>query len=183
MKEDFLIAGFGGQGVMFAGQLLAYAANEAGLQATWIPSYGPEMRGGTAHCSVVVSDRAIGSPIARHPSVVIAFNGPSFDKYEPILAPGGLLVSNVSLIPARSQRLDIRRLDIPATEMASAIGDTHVTNLVLLGAALTACPVISLEVLRRTLEAHIPERRRSLLPANLEAIQQGEAFARSHVMV
>ncbi len=182
MKEDFLIAGFGGQGVMFAGQLLAYAANDAGLQATWIPSYGPEMRGGTAHCSVVVSDRAIGSPLARHPSIVIAFNGPSFDKYEPILAPGGLLVNNVSLTAASSQRTDIRRLDVPATAMASAIGDTHVTNLVLLGAALTVCPVIPLEGLRRTLEAHIPERRRGLLPANLEAIRQGEDFARSHVM-
>src|SRR5689334_11950070 len=98
MQKEYLFAGFGGQGIMFAGQLLAYAAMDYGLEVTWIPSYGPEMRGGTAHCVVVISDKPIGSPIVAHTSAALVFNNPSFNKYESVVRSGGLLVSNASLI-------------------------------------------------------------------------------------
>src|SRR5690242_18806962 len=103
MHEEIVFSGFGGQGALFAGQLLAYAALDQGKQVTWIPSYGPEMRGGTAHCTVVVSDDPIGSPMARHPGIVVALNQPSFLKYEPLVKPGGLMIYNRSLIDAQAQ--------------------------------------------------------------------------------
>lgn len=177
MLDEFLFAGFGGQGVMFAGQLLAYAAMDEGLEVTWIPSYGPEMRGGTAHCLVVVSDRPIGSPLVRNPKAAIVFNGPSFDKYEPLIAHDGLLVVNHSLVARISQRSDLTELRVPATQLASQLGDVRLTNMLLLGAALAARPVLPLDAVRRALEKHLPERRRSLLPLNLEALAQGAACA------
>src|SRR5512147_1374337 len=108
MFFDIIFSGFGGQGALFAGQLLAYAAMDQGRYVTWIPSYGPEMRGGTAHCSVIVADEEIGAPLVRHPSNVVALNNLSIEKYEPLLAPGGLLVYNQSLAAHSPQRADIR---------------------------------------------------------------------------
>src|SRR5512143_3481207 len=108
MAYDIIFSGFGGQGALFAGQLLAYAAMDAGRFVTWIPSYGPEMRGGTAHCQVIISDEEIGSPLVRNPSVVMVFNMPSFDKYEPLVAPGGVLVINSTLMTRGPVRTGIR---------------------------------------------------------------------------
>jgi 2-oxoglutarate ferredoxin oxidoreductase subunit gamma len=179
MQEAFLIAGFGGQGVMFAGQLLAYAAMSEGLEVTWIPSYGPEMRGGTAHCYVVISDKPIGSPIVKHPQVVVVFNNPSFDKYEPLVAPGGVLARNASLISKASARTDITELPVPATALADEIGDLRLANVVLLGAVLAARPVIPLDVLKSALEEHIPAHHRDMLLLNFEALNKGAAFASS----
>jgi 2-oxoglutarate ferredoxin oxidoreductase subunit gamma len=173
MQEEFLFAGFGGQGVMFVGQLLAYAAMDEGLEVTWIPSYGPEMRGGTAHCTVVVSDKPIGSPVVSHPQIVIAFNNPSFQKYEPVVASNGLLAYNVSLISFTSQRHDIDLLPIPASDIADKLGNLKLLNMVLLGAVLAAHPVISLEAIQRALEAHLPAHRRDLLPLNFAALERG----------
>ncbi len=177
MREAFLFSGFGGQGVMFAGQLLAYAAMDSGLEVTWIPSYGPEMRGGTAHCLVVISDRPIGSPLVPHPSVAVIFNAPSFTKYEPLVAPGGLLVINASLVAERSARRDLTELRLPATQLATQLGDVRVTNMLLLAAALTARPVMPLSAVESALAAHLPEHRRSLLPVNLQAVRCGAACA------
>jgi 2-oxoglutarate ferredoxin oxidoreductase subunit gamma len=177
MQEEFLIAGFGGQGVMFAGQLLAYAAMGEGLHVTWIPSYGPEMRGGTAHCYVVISDRPIGSPVVRRPRVVMAFNNPSFEKYESYAAPQGLLAYNVSLIEANSGREDVIRLPVPATDLADETGDLRLANVVMLGAVLTAHPVLPVAAIRHALDEHIPAHHRDLLPRNLEALDKGVAFA------
>jgi 2-oxoglutarate ferredoxin oxidoreductase subunit gamma len=178
MLEDFVFAGFGGQGVMFAGQLLAYAAMDEGFEVTWIPSYGPEMRGGTAHCQVVVSDSPIGSPLVKRPKVAVVFNNPSFERYEPLVAQDGLLVANISLIARTSRRSDVTELGVPATQIASQLGDTRMTNMVLLGAALTAWPVLPLDAIRRALEKHLPEHRRNLLPLNLEALDQGVEYGR-----
>ena len=108
MHEEIIISGFGGQGVLFAGQLLAYAGVADGLYVTWIPSYGPEMRGGTAHCQVVISSQEIGSPLTAHPTAVVILNAPSMEKYEPLVRPGGLLVLDSSLVSRRTKRLDIR---------------------------------------------------------------------------
>jgi 2-oxoglutarate ferredoxin oxidoreductase subunit gamma len=177
MQEEFLFSGFGGQGVMFAGQLLAYTAMAEGLHVTWIPSYGPEMRGGTAHCFVVISDRPIGSPIVKHPKTAVVFNIPSFEEYEPIVAPGGLLAVNTSLIGSNSERTDIAILDVPATEVASELGNLRVANLVLLGAVLAARPVLPISSLKHVLDEHIPPHRRNLLPINYEAIDRGAVCA------
>jgi 2-oxoglutarate ferredoxin oxidoreductase subunit gamma len=177
MQEEILFAGFGGQGVMFVGQLLSYAGMDEGLEVTWIPSYGPEMRGGTAHCYVVLSDKPIGSPIVRNPKIVIAFNKPSFEKYESLVESDGLLVYNASLIDVQSTRTDIRQLGIPATDIADELGSAKVTNLVLLAAALAARPILPLIAIRRAVEEHIPSHRRNLLPLNFEALEKGAAFA------
>ncbi len=177
MQEELVFSGFGGQGVMFAGQLLAYTAMDEGFEVTWIPSYGPEMRGGTAHCYVVIADRPIGSPLVRNPRVAVVFNKPSFDKYEPLVAPGGLLVSNSSLIEQASRRDDILELRVPATEIADEVGSLKLANLVLLGAVLQARPILSLDALARGLENHIPSHRRDMLEMNIAAMQRGARFA------
>mgnify|MGYP001599059510 CR=1 FL=1 len=173
MQTDFLISGFGGQGALFAGQLLAYAAMDAGYHVTWIPSYGPEMRGGTAHCTVIISDEEIGSPLVRNPQAVIAMNVPSLDKYEPLVAPGGVLVINSSMVAREATRTDIRAIAVPANTIAEELGSNKLANLILLGAMLAATNVLPLEALKKALAAHLPERHRGLLVANYEALQRG----------
>lgn len=176
MQDELLFAGFGGQGVMFAGQLLAYAAMDEGLHVTWIPSYGPEMRGGTAHCFVIISDQPIGSPIVRHPQVALVFNNPSFEKYESLIAPGGLLVVNASMVTHTGRRDDITYLSVPASDIASETGNIRLTNVVLLGALVQMRPVVPLAAIRRALEEHMPSHRRAMLDQNFEALEKGAAF-------
>ncbi len=176
MQTEIIISGFGGQGALFAGQLLAYAAMDEGRHVTWIPSYGPEMRGGTAHCTVIISDDEIGSPLVRHPQAVIAMNMPSLDKYEPLVAPGGVLVVNASLTTHSPARRDIRVIEIPANTLAEALGSARLANLVLTGALLAATRVLPLAAIERALEAHLPERHRGLLEANIQALRQGAAL-------
>ena len=177
MQEEFLFAGFGGQGVMFIGQLLAYAAMDEGLEVTWIPSYGPEMRGGTAHCVVIISDDEIGSPVVRNPRAALVLNLPSLDKYEPLVKPGGVLVVNESLVDRKPTRTDIEVVMVRANEEAEAIGDRRLANLVMVGALLQRLPVITLEALGKSLDRHIPAHRRNLLEANLRALQRGAELA------
>jgi 2-oxoglutarate ferredoxin oxidoreductase subunit gamma len=176
MQKEYLFAGFGGQGIMFAGQLLAYAAMDYGLEVTWIPSYGPEMRGGTAHCVVVISDKPIGSPIVAHTSAALVFNNPSFNKYEPVVRPGGLLVSNASLISHRGNRQDISYLEVPATTLAGELGEVKVANMVMLGAALAGEDALPLEIVKRALENHSKARASKLLAVNFEALDRGAAL-------
>lgn len=175
-QHAIVFAGFGGQGVMFAGQLLAYAAMESNLHVTWIPSYGPEMRGGTAYCFVVVSDHMIGSPLVRQPEIAVVFNLPSFTRFAPIVAPGGALIVNKSLVNATSPRTDIDQILVPATETASALGNLQLTNIVLLGAMLQARPILPLSAIQAALEGHLPAHRRHLLPLNVQALEKGAAF-------
>lgn len=175
MQHEILFSGFGGQGVMFAGQLLAYAALDEGYEVTWIPSYGPEMRGGTAHCYVVISDRPIGSPAVRFPEIVVTFNNPSFARYEPSVATSGLLAYNASLIEHQGQRADIAYLPVQASEIAEALGNIRLANVVMLGAMLAARPILSLDALRRAVTNHMPAHRRDLITLNLEAIEKGAA--------
>lgn len=183
MQNEFLFAGFGGQGVMFAGQLLAYAAMEAGLNVTWIPSYGPEMRGGTAHCFVVVSDKPIGSPIVRQPRAAVIFNNPSFIRYAPQVKSGGLLVYNETLISAQTERSDISILSVPATQMADSLGSARLANTLLLGAALSVLPIVPLEAVRRALETHLPAHHRDLLTLNLQALEIGANYPLSTSLI
>jgi 2-oxoglutarate ferredoxin oxidoreductase subunit gamma len=178
MQTEVVFAGFGGQGALFAGQILAFAGMDAGKEVTWMPSYGPEMRGGTANCQVVVADEEIGSPVARHPLGAVVMNLPSFDKYEPVVAKNGVLVVNASLINRGLTRSDITGIMIPANEIAETLGNQRLINMVMLGALLEKLPVLSLEVIEAALEHHLPERHRKLLPANIEALRKGAAFAR-----
>jgi len=176
-QESIVFAGFGGQGVMFVGQLLCYAAMDEDYHVTWIPSYGPEMRGGTANCFVVVSKHPIGSPLVRHPSIVIAFNQPSMDKFAATVAPGGLLIVNGSLIKEAIPRDDIETQVIPATDIASKLGNLRLTNIVLLGAMLAARPILSLATVEHALEEHLPAHRRNLLESNFQALEHGATWA------
>jgi 2-oxoglutarate ferredoxin oxidoreductase subunit gamma len=175
MHEEIILSGFGGQGVLFAGQLLAYAAVEAGKHVTWIPSYGPEMRGGTAHCTVVVSDEPIGSPLVRHPTSAIALNLPSFEKYESLIKPGGLLVYNRSLIVAEPTRAEIRYVAVPANVIAEELGNVRQANVVLLGAYLAVTGLLSLSAVETALDNHLSERQRSFLASNKQALRRGAA--------
>jgi len=177
MQSEIVISGFGGQGALFAGQLLAYAALDAGLHTTWFPSYGPEMRGGTAHCTTIVSTSPIGSPVVRHPGAVIALNLPSLDRYEALVKPGGVLIVNSSIVDRRPQRADLEALAIPGDDVAQELGDGKVSNLVLLGALLARLPVVELAQVKTTLDHVIPEHRRNLLATNLRALERGAALA------
>jgi 2-oxoglutarate ferredoxin oxidoreductase subunit gamma len=176
-QHEFIFAGFGGQGVMFGGQLLAYSAMEAGLEVTWIPSYGPEMRGGTANCTVIISDRPIGSPLVRQPGVAIVFNNPSFEKYAALVTPGGWLVYNASIIDRTTTRKDIHLLPVPASSIADDIGNLKLMNVALLGAMLSVYPVLPLDLVKRTLAANLVHRE--MLIQNEQALEQGYRAAAS----
>jgi len=176
MQTEIILSGFGGQGVLFAGQLLAYAAMDEGRHVTWIPSYGPEMRGGTAHCTVIISDDEIGSPLVRQPAAVIALNLPSRDRYAALVAPGGVLVLHASLIPHTAPRDDIRVFEVPANAIAEGLGQTRLANVVLLGALLAALPILPLPAIDRALSAHLPPRHRELLELNYQALRRGAAL-------
>ena len=178
MQKEIIIAGFGGQGVLFGGQVVAYAAMDAGKEVTWIPSYGPEMRGGTANCTVVIADDEIGSPLVKNPPLAIALNLPSFDKYEEALAPGGTLIVNQSMVDRGAKREDISVILVPCNEIAEEIGDKKLLNMVAIGALLTVLPEITVKDVEKALEGHLPERHKHLLPKNFQALRRGFETAR-----
>lgn len=173
MHQSIVFSGFGGQGALFAGQVLTYAAMDAGRNVTWIPSYGPEMRGGVARCTVIISDREIGSPIVRNPDVGVVFNNPSMEKFQKELKPGGLLVVNSSMINVAQERDDIRIIQVPGNKIASELGDIRMTNMVLLGALLGVNPLVGLEAAGQALRDHLPERKQHLVEPNIRALEQG----------
>lgn len=177
-ETSIIISGFGGQGTLFAGQVLAYAALESDLHVTWIPSYGPEMRGGTANCTVVISDEEIGSPLVSRPDVVIAMNMPSVDKNEPLIREGGYLFVNQSLVPRQVEREGINTIYVPAQELAEGLGNVRIANMVMLGAMLEAVGVLPVEAVKQALDGHIPQRHRKTLPINYQAMEQGAEVVR-----
>lgn len=178
MLEEVLLAGFGGQGILSTGMLLAYAALAEGLHVAWIPSYGPEMRGGTANCGVTVSDVPISSPLVAEPTTLIAMNGPSLDRFEHTVKPGGLIIYNASLISRQPVRADVRTLAVRASEIAEGIGNVQVAVNVMLGAFLALTRVASLDKAREALAKVLPPRRHHLIPANLRALEEGARVAR-----
>ena len=185
MQQEIVFSGFGGQGALFAGQLLAYAGMDNDKHVTWIPSYGPEMRGGTANCTVVVADEPIGSPLVRHPSAVIALNLPSVDKYEALVKPGGLLIYNSSQVDRPIYRTDMQVIPVPANnisqEETSAVtgdsGDARLANVVMLGTLVQATGILPLEAIEAALEAHLPQRHMRWLEPNKIALRRGAALA------
>ena len=173
MLEQTLFAGFGGQGMLLIGEFLAEAGMEEGKYVSWLPSYGPEMRGGTANCSVVVSDRPISSPVITAASCVIAMNRPSLDKFENTVRPGGLLIVNSSLIDVKAKRDDIDVLYIPASEVAEEIGNPKGANVVILGAYLARRPVVSVDSLMSAMKVKLGERKARVLEGNKKALLAG----------
>ncbi len=173
METSIIIAGFGGQGVLFAGQLLAYAGMDSGRHVTWIPSYGPEMRGGTANCTVIISEGMVGAPIVARPDIAVVLNQPSYDKYEPLVKAGGLLVVNSSLVSDVSERKDIEAVYVPANRIAEDLGTVKMLNVAALGALLAKRPILAMETMEQALIDHLPTKKAHLKESNLEALRVG----------
>jgi len=175
-QYEVTFAGFGGQGIMTAGQLLAYSGMAEGKKVIWLPSYGPEMRGGTAYCTVVISDIRIGSPIINNPRALCVFNRPSFDKFAPRVKPGGLLIVNSSLINVSSDRKDLTQLLVPANDMALKAGTPKAANIVVLGAFIAASGVVPYNTVKRIVKEKMGAKK-DLLEINLKVLKQGHDFA------
>ena len=173
---NILIAGFGGQGVLFAGKCLAYNGLTEGKQVSWLPSYGPEMRGGTASCSVILSDSPVGSPIVSNPNVLIALNLPSLDKYEPAAVPGAKIFVESSLIDRKVERDDVEAFYIPATKMATDLGAPTLANMVILGKMIKETGVVGFDAIENGLKKVIPARKADMLELNLKALKAGYDF-------
>ena len=172
-----ILAGFGGQGILSAGKMAAEAAIIEGHEVSWFPSYGPEMRGGTANCSVVISDEIIWSPVINEADVLIALNQPSLEKFEGQLKPGGIIIIDSSLIKVAPQRTDIRFIPIDSSEIANELGNMAYATIVLLGCLSKATDCFKRESFEAALRDVLPERRYYMIPANLEAFDKGAAFA------
>ena len=170
---QIMIAGFGGQGVLFAGKFLAYKGMVQDKQISWLPSYGPEMRGGTANCSVVISDTPVGSPIITSPDMLIAMNLPSLQKFVDAVVPGGVIILDSTLIDAKVERTDVKVFYIPATQMAKDAGFSTLANMILTGKALKEMDIVSWEGNKETLESFIPAKKANLIDMNLKALQTG----------
>ena len=171
-----LIAGFGGQGVLFTGKALAYTGLKVGMEVSWLPSYGPEMRGGTANCSVTLSDTPIGSPIVDKPDVLIAMNLPSYEKYEKETEKDGYIVYDSSLINKESAREDVKTFGIPATKLASENGLEGLANMIILGKVIKETNVLTIEQIKNSLAQMIPAKKAHLLDSNVKAIELGYNF-------
>jgi 2-oxoglutarate ferredoxin oxidoreductase subunit gamma len=175
MKDhEIVIAGFGGQGLLFSGKVLAYAGLIEGRELSWLPSYGPEMRGGTANCNVILSDIPVGSPIVQHPTILMVMNAPSLDKYESAVAPGGMIFVDSSLITRKVDRKDVETVYIPATQMAMDNGLSGLANMILLGAVIEKTHCVNESSIPDALHKVIPARKADLFDANMKAIQTGK---------
>lgn len=179
MEMDIIISGFGGQGVLFAGQLLAYAAMDAGKEVTWYPSYGPEMRGGTANVTVVFSDEEIGAPVVKYPQAAIILNNPSMTKYEPLIKPGGWLIYNSSIIDIIPTRKDIKIVPVPATDIALELGDQQISNMVILGALIAGTEALPVEAVLSSMDEHMARLKRDVIIKNKEALMRGVMLVRT----
>jgi len=179
-EQKLIVAGFGGQGVLLVGRLLAYAGMIEDKKVTWIPSYGPEMRGGTANCTVVLSEREIGSPIAPVPDSVIVMNQPSLDKFEPMLKENGLLIANSNMLTKKPTRKDLDIVEIPVNGIASELGDDRVANMVALGAYIERTHIVKMESISKALKTMLPERYHNLISLNEKALEMGAEFAKEN---
>lgn len=179
MEERIVIAGFGGQGVMALGQLLTFSGMTEGKNVSWLPSYGPEMRGGTANCNVIISSDKVGSPIVIDSTSAIVMNKPSLDKFEDLVVENGRLFINSSLIDRKATREDLEVYYVPANEIADEIGNPRVANMVMLGAYLEATGVVEVDtILNKAFQAVFGESKAHLLPINKEALEKGAELVR-----
>ncbi len=176
MTDECIMAGFGGQGLLFSGKVLAHAALLENKELSWLPSYGPEMRGGTCNCSVIVSDDPVGSPIIAHPNVLMVMNEPSLDKFEDTVAPGGTIFVDSALIARKVKRTDVEVVYIPATQMAKEMDAVSLANMIILGALVEKVRVVNPETIAEALRHTISARKANLLDLNLKAVQAGIDF-------
>jgi len=177
MQTDIIMAGFGGQGILLIGKMLAYAGMQEGKEVPWLPSYGPEMRGGTCNCTVVVSDHPVGSPVVRSPKVVIAMNRPSLDKFEPMIRKDGLLLINSSLIDRKAERKDLDVLYIPANQIAIECGSPKAANMVALGALAGKTDMVTIESLKATIDETFAGKDK-IIQLNYKALDRGYALGK-----
>ena len=171
--NQILIAGFGGQGVLFAGKFLAYKGLVQNKQVSWLPSYGPEMRGGIANCSVILSDTPVGSPIITNPDVLVAMNLPSLQKFVNDVVPGGIIIIDSTLIHAKVERTDVKVCYVPATQLAKDAGYATLANMILTGKVLKESGAVDFAGNKETLETFIPAKKASLIDVNCQALQTG----------
>ena len=173
MNKEILIAGFGGQGILFSGKFLAYEGLIDGKEVSWLPSYGPEMRGGTANCSIIISDSAVGSPIVSNPDILIAMNLPSLDKYENETKAGGQIFIDSSLIDRKVERDDVEVYYIPATKMASDEGLTGLANMIMIGHMIAKSGIIPQENIEKAMQKVVPPTKQNMLDLNMKAVKLG----------
>ena len=170
---NMLFAGFGGQGILFSGKVVAYAGLIDGKEVSWLPSYGPEMRGGTATCSVCISDMPIGSPLVTEPDVLIAMNNPSYDKFIDTVKPGGVVIIDSSLVTSSKRREDVRFYEVPATALSNEHHLEGIANMILLGKLLESTGFTSMDTVEKAVQKCVPASKSHLLEHNLRAIRLG----------
>ncbi len=174
--SELIIAGFGGQGILFAGKVLAYGGMLAAKEVSWLPSYGPEMRGGTANCHVIVSDAPVSSPIITNPTLLIAMNKPSLDKFEDALVPGGMVFVDSTLIDRQVKRSDVRVHYIPATQLAQDMNAPKLANMIMLGKLIAEADMLTYDEVKTGLGKSVPSSKQDLLALNLKAINAGYGY-------
>ena len=180
-EYQILIAGFGGQGLLFSGKVLAYAGLLEGKQLSWLPSYGPEMRGGTANCHVVLSSAPVGSPVFTYPTELIAMNAPSIDKFGEKVRSGGLVLINSSVVSQKFERADVKTVYVPCEDIAYELGNPKVANMVMLGAYIGATGALKVETIQEMIHEMFTGKKAKLVPLNLEALQRGIQCAREQL--
>lgn len=180
MTYEIIIAGFGGQGVLSMGKILAYSGLMEDKEVSWMPSYGPEQRGGTSNVTVIVSDEQVSSPVVNHYDVVVALNQPSLDKFASHVKPGGVLLYDSNGIHYDKPRTDIEVYEVDATNEATRMGNSKVFNMLILGALMATRPILSMESIKKGLEKSLPERHHKLIPMNMEALARGGELLHRH---
>lgn len=175
MTHDILLAGFGGQGILFAGKILAYSGLMDEKEVSWLPSYGPEMRGGTCNCSVCISDEPIGSPLVLEPSILIAMNTPSLEKFADSVKPNGVIIVDSTMVDVKVEREDVRTYYLPATQLAQENGLVGGANIILLGKLFKETGIVSQETFKKAVEKVVPAKKAALAENNLKAMQLGMA--------
>jgi len=175
-SKNILVAGFGGQGVLFGGKFIVYTGMMADKQVSWLPSYGPEMRGGTASCSVIISDGPVGSPIVTHPNVLIVMNAPSLDRFEDACVPGAKVIADSTLIARKLTRTDVDAFYIPASQMANDEGLDGLANMIIIGKTVRAADICGLDMLEAAMRKAVPERKKAMFDANMKAITLGYEY-------
>ncbi|GAA0734103.1 2-oxoacid:acceptor oxidoreductase family protein [Clostridium oceanicum] len=171
--QQIIFAGFGGQGILSMGKFLAYAGMDSNMEVSWLPSYGPEMRGGTANCSVVLSDQPVGSPIVTRPDTIVVMNRPSLDKFEDLVAPGGLIILDSDLVDRMPERKDVKVIALPAQSEAQNIGSKKIANMVLLGALVKETGIVTMDEITASLKSHGKEK---FFESNKKALSVGEKY-------
>ncbi len=173
MTHEILLAGFGGQGILFAGKILAYSGLMDDKEVSWLPSYGPEMRGGTCNCSVCISDEPIGSPLVLEPSILIVMNTPSMEKFAGAVKPGGVIIADSTMVDVKTDRTDVSAYYIPATQIAQENGLAGGANIVLLGKLFKETKIVTPETFKKAIEKVVPAKKAALAANNLKAVQLG----------